>query len=800
MVESVTYKDKNGNEIVFTRKDVIQAFNSNIEQLVKNKLIKGFLKGTEYNVVFENKKYGPKILLRCIAFNKNVTFGDFYSDDKLRQCFKDLNFEIKNKKEKEDAMQNNINYYWVNQGQEYPTNKDYIVAPYSNYEGHKIVKNIKVNDKILSYISEKGGIFRELTAISNSEKFLKENDDREWYRVKVAERFFSEPVSLQDIKSWNFDTSKIDENHIPWQKNYKKTKQSRYLTEISEYLYENIKNIAEQKTRGKKIMLDNKIEILEQPKNLILYGPPGTGKTYNTVVEAMKIIGSKEVNMKDEKGNFRKTYSSDEYKKLKEEFDKYKLEGRIKFVTFHQSYSYEEFVEGIKPDIQEWEDDSAEDIKYVGKNGLFKNISNNALFDIIEINNEKEKNELNFSTIMENFIEEYPIGTTIETTTNLKFKIVDYYKNKSIRVCPNGGISTFSVSWEPLQEMLEEYQKGEIKSPNELGIRMKGKYKSLATYYFPILKNLVDIAKKDDYQDEESKVKLSIDTLILDKEFKNKIIKNYYDKQLKLKLKDDINIKPYILIIDEINRGNISKIFGELITLIEEDKRLGEKHELTITLPYSQDTFGVPSNLYIIGTMNTSDRSIASVDIALRRRFKFKEMMPEQKLVKDLPITLSIKVKDKDNKEIKTNLKDIFETLNKRISALLDRDHQIGHSYFINVDSIDKLKQVWFDSVMPLLNEYFYGDWEKLQLILGEAQDENKYSFIEKFETDNIFAKCGSDISYDDNKYFDFRKESVFDNEKFLNALSHAFLNTIQLNPNKVKEPKQAQEEENAEK
>lgn len=174
----------------------------------------------------------------------------------------------------------------------------------------------------------------------------------------------------------------------------------------------------------------------------------------------------------------------------------------------------------------------------------------------------------------------------------------------------------------------------------------------------------------------------------------------------------------YLLIIDEINRGNISKIFGELITLIETNKRVCpnkernfentkvDKEQLLVTLPYTKSKFGVPSNLYILGTMNTSDRSIASIDIALRRRFKFVEMMPRPELVADFGCSFQ----------------SIFEKLNTKIKILLDRDHQIGHSYFINTKyantDVNTLKEIWFSEIIPLLNEYFYCDWEKLKLVI----------------------------------------------------------------------------------
>lgn len=212
----------------------------------------------------------------------------------------------------------------------------------------------------------------------------------------------------------------------------------------------------------------------------------------------------------------------------------------------------------------------------------------------------------------------------------------------------------------------------------------------------------------------------------------------------------------YLLIIDEINRGNISKIFGELITLIEINKRVmpnGERifentitkdEQLLVTLPYTKSKFGVPNNLYILGTMNTSDRSIASIDIALRRRFKFVEMMPNSDLVADF----------------ECNFKEIFEKLNTKIKILLDRDHQIGHSYFIKTKyaeaDINILKEIWFSEILPLLNEYFYCDWEKLKLIIP--------GFIKKLDVPETLKKECDDSIYE-FKTFD----EVADFEKALN-------------------------------
>lgn len=211
----------------------------------------------------------------------------------------------------------------------------------------------------------------------------------------------------------------------------------------------------------------------------------------------------------------------------------------------------------------------------------------------------------------------------------------------------------------------------------------------------------------------------------------------------------------YAIFIDEINRGNVSAIFGELITLIEKDKRRGTINEMSIELPYSKKKFSVPSNLDIYGTMNTADRSVEALDTALRRRFEFKEMMPDVNVIEGLEV-----------EEI--SLSEVLETINKRIELLVDRDHTIGHSYFVNVDTEEKLVDAFNNKIVPLLQEYFYGDYGKIGLVLGKG-------FVETIKNDKItFADFGYENS-EDFKIPSYNLKTI-NSENIIDAL-HQLLN-----------------------
>lgn len=213
-----------------------------------------------------------------------------------------------------------------------------------------------------------------------------------------------------------------------------------------------------------------------------------------------------------------------------------------------------------------------------------------------------------------------------------------------------------------------------------------------------------------------------------------------------------------VFIIDEINRGNISKIFGELITLIEPSKRIGASEELRAMLPYSGQNFGVPDNVYIIGTMNTADRSIALIDTALRRRFSFVEMRPDSGVLTDVLVD-------------GIDIAEMLDTLNKRIAVLFDREHTIGHSYLLPLKSdpeLDNLAEIFENKIIPLLQEYFYDDYEKIQLVLGDNQkpDDSTRFIVKKTDAVKLFG----------NADIDFPEYYEVNGEAFKRVDAYAFL------------------------
>jgi len=465
---------------------------------------------------------------------------------------------------------------------------------------------------------------------------------------------------------------------------------------------------------------DANMESTKSALNTILYGPPGTGKTYNTVNKALEILG---VNIKG-KGR----------KEIKDEFDKRVLAGEIVFTTFHQSMSYEDFIEGIKPVSPNAEDSF---LKYEVEPGLFKKIAEKAKSNY-QASLQPNRNNTSFEEAFDKLKDEWEASPDIKFP--LKTKGYDFtitgFTNYSIQFKKASGGSSHTLSINTLKNL---YYGQEYNFNQGVGI-----------YYPGVLEKLQSYQSTAPQKTEQ---------------------------------------KNYVLIIDEINRGNVSQIFGELITLIEDDKRQGKPESITVKLPYSKEEFTVPPNLYILGTMNTADRSVEALDTALRRRFMFEEIMPQPEIIQiefekeflskcvefhnlkwedekwleieeDYTDLVNEEELEKFRQVIRDNSKykmsyeeyyafwennniaiksvEILYTINSRIEVLVSRDNLIGHAFFIGKYTWASLQTVFHKNIIPLLQEYFYGDYGKIGLVLGEGffktvQEEYKQSPFAKF-------------------------------------------------------------------
>ena len=419
------------------------------------------------------------------------------------------------------------------------------------------------------------------------------------------------------------------------------------------------------------------------PLNQILYGPPGTGKTWNTVNRAVAIIEGKSLDKLE--GEYRE--------EIRQRFDTLKEDGQIEMVTFHQNFTYEDFIEGIRPVL----DDEDRNIEYELSEGVFRKIADRANKNRTQSEQTDDKS-WDTDELLQAFAE------SIEVRLDLGEKIslfppddrsgatigeIYWSRDEQFKSVQLGGTVKYQrLTKNVIKRDYEAFYKKEIKSPKDIKPTHKSKrtQHGNAMYYFAL------------YQK----------------------IKQFHDEEWQPEESVPVEKQNYVLIIDEINRGNIARIFGELITLIEPSKRIGGDDASTVTLPYSKDSkgeFGVPDNLYIIGTMNTADRSIALLDTALRRRFEFIEMMPNSKLVSD-------NIDDVDCQKL-------LDAMNDRIRFLLDREHQIGHTYFMDVKRItgkDSLETTFKNKIIPLLQEYFYDNYKKIDLVL------NKNGFIEEID------------------------------------------------------------------
>jgi len=484
------------------------------------------------------------------------------------------------------------------------------------------------------------------------------NNDREFFKGdirNIANYFRLELIEFTDIHKLSI--SKLQKNGL----NGVPQGKQKLHGSLLDYILNNRQNKSDISNSNKESQMK------KHPLNQILYGPPGTGKTYHTINKSLEIIDG---------------IVPSEREDAKKRFDALVQANQIEFVTFHQSYGYEEFVEGIKaiPIGEKGNEDGAEMI-YKPVAGIFKTLSS-----VAKIN--------------------YELSKQSALTKDAKFDIL-WKKLKDFLVNEIDDKEKYFLTEQvyifEVQDRRLKY-KGDNWLRHDQGLNLK--YENIKAMY------LADIKERKAIRDLENveslaKQHATYNLAILDKVYELEKSINF--------VQETQERKNHILIIDEINRGNISKIFGELITLIEPSKRIGEEEAISVKLPYSSESFGIPSNLYIIGTMNTADRSIALMDTALRRRFEFTEMMP------DLSVLEGIDIEG-------INITTLLETINKRIEYLYDRDHTIGHAYFMSLKESatrEALEHIFRYKIIPLLQEYFYDDWEKIMMVLGRG-------FIEK--------------------------------------------------------------------
>ena len=454
--------------------------------------------------------------------------------------------------------------------------------------------------------------------------------------------------------------------------------------------------------------------------NIILFGPPGTGKTYYSAIYAVAICDGKSLD------EVRQT----PYEDVMTRYRELKKDGRIEFTTFHQSYGYEEFIEGIKPKL----DQESNEIGYTIEDGVFKKFCDHAGSIHVQ------------SASSLGMKDEPRIWGMILGGSGITEIKKECFENNEVRLgwseIDDNAPDDNDVSWQG-RHMVDDFKNNveigdivviekNLKSIDAIGV-VTGDYEyDPALGKFPRRRKVRWLVKDIDCDIQDSLPAgrkqmgrfslFAFDYIGLDAIIR--IINKYSGAE---SVSTTTDSSPHVFIIDEINRGNISKIFGELITLIEESKRAGNPEGMDAILPYSGKPFSVPNNVYLIGTMNTADRSIALMDTALRRRFRFIEMMPDSEVLKSQGIgTIEIEGELLD-------LAGIMDTINRRITYLFDREHMIGHAFFTplrNNTSIAALADIFEKNIIPLLQEYFYEDYSKIQLVLGDNDKNDEFKFI----------------------------------------------------------------------
>ena len=499
---------------------------------------------------------------------------------------------------------------------------------------------------------------------------------------------------------------------------------------------------------------------MPQPTNLILHGPPGTGKTFATAAEAVRLCGEP---VPSDRGELIAAY-----RRLSDA-------GRIEFVTFHQSTSYEEFVEALRPTQTSNSGGAGFELK--PELGVFRRIARRA-------ETSTGPGDANFS-ISGRQIFKMSIG---EAANPDDAHLFEEAIAGSYTLLGFADIDWSNERFADRAEIIEAIRSQgvtEDNEPNALSGRVQMPFifrnwvkrgdivvVSKGNSLFRAIGQVTgdyEFAPREggDYGHRRAMKWLWVDRAGVP--VSEIYTRNFTQKSIYLLAHSDLNVpaleryiasqqdagsgapEPFVLIIDEINRANISKVFGELITLLEPDKRIGQPNAIRVRMPYSSELFGVPANLHIVGTMNTADRSIALLDTALRRRFEFRELMPNSSLLGTVD---------------SIDLAKLLTTVNERIEYLFDREHQIGHAYFLGCRSRTDVDAVMRYKVIPLLAEYFYEDWAKVAVVLGDAHEgDSRGRFLSRFR---LKAPKGIDGDEDAAPRYRWTIRDTFSYEEFV--------------------------------
>ncbi|MDB4222779.1 AAA family ATPase [Granulosicoccus sp.] len=538
---------------------------------------------------------------------------------------------------------------------------------------------------------------------------------------------------------------------------------------FSVLLYEKELGMQPQK-RENAIKSSDDIEVADVsnfPRNTILYGPPGTGKTYETVTQAVQLLDT----------NYYLEHRDDR-SKIHGRFKELLNRGHISFVTFHQSFSYEEFVEGLK--VQSNDDGS---VRYEIEDGIFKTLCLSAA-------SKDTTGEKLTTTAKGKRIWKMSLGNTLgddafiyDECTESGYMLMGYgygidftgasSKSEIHKRYQDAGYSDASNDYSvtSVTRYILDMQRGDLVVISDGNRKFRAIGEITSDYVFHQRTDQMQYTQKREinwlrvyspsrpFEDLMNNV-FSQMTLY---ELKSPSVNLSRLEELLSSNPDDKNASAEdaarVMIIDEINRGNISKIFGELITLIEDDKRAGQAEELEARLPYSKELFSVPDNVFIIGTMNTADRSLTGMDTALRRRFSFTEVEPDPDLL------ISIKIDD-------IEVWRILATINQRIELLLGREYLLGHSYFLPLNddpSVGNLGRIFRGAVIPQLREYFFDDWEKIHRVLGDHQKSADFQIVtRKYSDDEITNLLGKNWQHGSEEIWEINDDALEESESYI--------------------------------